>query len=172
MKLFVILFISAVAIFSGCKSEKLTSHQRKSENSKIKTRIESFLVSYSKKDLSAILPMLSASNDFHFLGSDVSEINRSKSDFQNQLINDWKLFDSVHFGEINNLSMRISDCGDLAVTVFDAPMTVIVRGNQSKIFFRMSMTFIKENGLWQMVQGLASVPSIGESSIELIQKLK
>lgn len=171
MKTLSLIFIIAFLV-SGCKSEKLTSEQIDSEKDKIKTRIESFLISYAKKDMNTITAMLSASKEFNFLGSDVSEINQNKSDFQNQLDQDWKLFESVHFGEIRNLSIRISECGDLAVAVFDAPMTVTVRGNQSKFFFRMSNTFLRENGLWQLVQGLGSVPSVGESSVELIQKLK
>lgn len=171
MKTLLLLFIIAMLV-SGCKSEKLTSEQVDSEKDKIRTRIESFLISYAKKDMNTIVSMLSSSKEFNFLGSDVSEINKNKADFQNQLDQDWKLFELVHFGEIRNLSIRISDCGDLAVAVFDAPMTVTVKGNQSKFFFRMSNTFVKENGLWQLVQGLGSIPSVGESSVELIQKLK
>jgi hypothetical protein len=171
MKVFVILFIIAV-LMTGCKSEKLTPDQIDTEKDKIKTRIETFLLSYAKKDMNTIISMLSSSKEFHFLGSDISEISKEKSDFQNQLDQDWKLFDSIQFGEIRNFSIRISECGDLAVAVFDAPMTVVVKGNQSKIFFRMSNSFVKENGLWQLVQGLGSIPSVGESSVELIQKLK
>ncbi len=171
MKTFSLLIIIALLV-SGCKSEKLTSEQIGSEKDKIKTRIETFLISYAKKDLNAIISMLSSSKEFNFLGSDVSEINKNKADFQNQLDQDWKLFESVDFGEIRNLSIRISECGDLAVALFDAPMTVTVKGNQSKFFFRMSNTFVKENGLWQLLQGLGSIPSVGESSVELIQKLK
>lgn len=171
MKILAWLFIIALVV-SGCKSEKLTSEQIDTEKTKIKTRIETFLISYEKKDINTIISMLSSSKDFNFLGSDVSEINKNKADFQNQLDQDWKLFESVDFGEIRNLSIRISECGDLAVAVLDAPMTVIVKGNQSKFIFRLSLTFVKENGLWQIVQGLGSIPSVGESSVELIQKLK
>ncbi|MDZ7624505.1 MAG: nuclear transport factor 2 family protein [Ignavibacteriaceae bacterium] len=171
MKTLSLLFI-VVFLVSGCKSEKLTTDEINAEKDKVKTRIESFLLSYANKDMNKIIAMLSSSEEFHFLGSDVSEINKNKSDFQNQLDQDWKLFESVHFGEIRNLSIRISECGDLAVAVFDAPMTVTVKGNQSKFFFRISNTFVKEKGLWQLVQGLGSIPSVGESSVELIQKLK
>jgi len=171
MKTLSILLITMLALVSGCKSEKLTSDEINAEKDKVKTRIESFLLSYANKDMNKIIAMLSSSKEFHFLGSDVSEINSSVADFQNQLDQDWKFFETVHFGEIRNLSIRISECGDLAVAVFDAPMTVTVKGNQSKFFFRMSNTFVKENNIWQLVQGLASIPSVGESSVELIQKL-
>lgn len=171
MKTLVILFITGI-ILNACNPQKLTPEQTAVENDRIKTRIETFLTTYANKDMNTLVRMLSTSKDFHFLGSDVSEINKNKAEFQNQIDQDWKLFDTVHFGEIRNLSIRISDCGDLAATVFDAPMTVSVKGNQSKFFFRMSSTFVKENGLWQLVQGLGSIPSVGESSVELIQKLK
>lgn len=169
---YLLILTAAAFVISGCKSDRLTSEQIDSEKDKVKTRIESFLASYAKKDMNTIITMLSSSKEFHFLGSDIAEINKSKSDFQNQLDQDWKLFDSVHFGEIRNISIRISECGDLSVAVYDAPMTVIVKGNQSKFLFRISNTFLKENGLWQLVQGLGSIPSVGESSVELIQKLK
>lgn len=171
MKTISLLFVITLLMI-GCKSEKLTSDEISVEKDKVKTRIESFLVSYANKDMNKILAMLSSSEEFYFLGSDVSEINNSTSDFQNQLDQDWKLFESIHFGEIRNLSIKISECGNLAVAVFDAPMTVVVKENQSKFFLRMSNTFVKENGLWQLVQGLGSMPSVGESSVELIQKLK
>jgi len=171
MKTFSLLFVITLLMI-GCKSEKLTSDEINAEKDKVKTRIESFLVSYANKDMNTVISMLSASKEFKFLGSDVSEINNSKSDFQNQLDQDWKLFESIHFGEIRNLSIKISECGDLAAAVFDAPMTVVVKENQSKFFLRMSNTFIKENGLWQLVQGAGSIPSIGESSVELNQKIK
>lgn len=171
MKTISLLFVITLLMIS-CKSEKLTSGEINAEKDKVKTRIESFLVSYTNKDMNKILAMLSSSEEFRFLGSDVSEINNSTADFQNQLDQDWKLFESIHFGEIRNLSIKISECGDLAVAVFDAPMTVMVKENQSKFFLRMSNTFVKENGLWQLVLGAGSIPSIGESSIELNQKIK
>src|SRR5690606_19065533 len=151
MKKLSLLFV-IVFLVSGCKSEKLTPDEINAEKDKIKTRVESLLLSYANKDITKIIAMLSSTNEFHFLGSDLSEINSSVADFQNQLDQDWKLFETVHFGEIRNLSIRISDCGDLTVAVFDAPMTVVVKGNRSKFFFRMSNTFVKENGLWQLAQ--------------------
>ncbi|MFO7526410.1 MAG: nuclear transport factor 2 family protein [Ignavibacteriaceae bacterium] len=172
MKQLTVLIIYTLIIVNGCKTEDLTSARLNTEKNKIKTRIETLLKSYAEKDMNSIISMLSSSKEFSFLGSDVAEINSNKSDFQNQLDQDWKLFDTVHFGEIRNLSVMISGNGDLAIAVFDAPMTVVVKGNQSKFIFRMANTFTKENGLWMLVQGLVSIPSVGESSVELIQKLK
>lgn len=117
-----------------------------------------------------ILGMLSDSKDFYFLGSDVVEINRSKADFQNQLDKDWKLFESISFGDVRKLAVKISDCGDIASAIFEVPVTATLKGNQSKFFFRMTFVFENENGLWQIAQGVVSIPSIGESSAELNQR--
>lgn len=171
MKILLSILLLFALLFSACKNEKFTAEQLKSEKEKLKTRIESFLVSYSEKDLNKVLAMLSNSNEFHFSGSDISEINISKSEFQNQLMNDWKLFDSIRLGELSNYSFRISSCGDLAVAVFDTPATVFIKGIQSKFFLRMSLTFINENGLWQISQGLSTMPSVGESSVELTKRM-
>ncbi len=167
-----ILIICTIMIIAGCNSNKLTENQINSEKDKIRARIESFLLSYEKKEMNTILGMLSNSKDFFFLGSDIVEINRSKTDFQNQLDKDWSLFDSISFGEIRKLTIRLSECGDMATALYEVPVSTTVKDNQSKFFFRMTLVFLNENGLWQIIQGDVSIPSVGESSAELNQKLK
>lgn len=167
-----ILIICTIMIFAGCNSNKLTENQINSEKDKIRARIESFLLSYEKKEMNAILGMLSNSEDFFFLGSDIVEINRSKTDFQNQLDKDWSLFDSISFGEIRKLIIRLSECGDMATALYEVPVSTKVKDNQSKFFLRMTLVFLNENRLWQIIQGDVSIPSVGESSAELNQKLK
>jgi ketosteroid isomerase-like protein len=161
---------SLIILFAGCNSNKLSETQVNSEKDKIRARIESFLLSYEKKDMNTILGMLSNSKDFFFLGSDIVEINRSKADFQNQLDKDWKLFESISFGDIRKLTINISNYGDLATAIYEVPVTAMLKGNQSKFFFRMTNVFEFENGLWQIVQGVVSIPSVGESSAELNQR--
>src|SRR5690606_41989032 len=79
----------------------------KSETEKIRTRIETFTAAYEKKDMNALIALLSSSNSFYFLGSDVAEKNFNISDFRNQIDHDWELFDSINFGQIRNESIII-----------------------------------------------------------------
>lgn len=171
MKHFFIVLITLI-ILSGCSNKKFTDDQKNSEKEKIKTRIETFIAAYENKDMSAVISMLSASNSFFFFGSDVAEKNYNISDFQNQMDHDWQLFDKIDFGQIRNESIIISDSGDLAVAIYEIPVSASVGNSLSKFVLRMTNTFIKENGIWLLVQGMSSIPSVGESSAELIQKIK
>ncbi len=153
----------------GCDSGRLSQNQLNTEKDIIRTRIDSFLVSYQNKNLSTILSMLSSSKDFFFFGSDLAEINKSKSDFQNQLVQDWKLFDSIEFGEIKNINTVISKFGDFANAVFEVPMKVVISKIPSSFMIRLVLCFNKEVGIWKIQQRLMSVPSIGQSSAELVQ---
>jgi ketosteroid isomerase-like protein len=161
-----------VFLLTGCNNPSLTADQKNNEKEKIKTRIESYISAYEKKDMKGVISMLSSSSSFLFYGSDVAEKNYNLSDFQVQLEQDWNLFDSIDFGELRNFSIIISDNGDLAVAIYEAPVTLNIRNAVSKITLRMTNTFTKENSVWQLVQGMASIPSVGESSAELIQKMK
>lgn len=164
-------YLFIIFLLIGCHSEKLTQEELNSEKERVQTRIENFLNAYANKDMDSIMPMLAGSEDFQFFGSDVSEVNKSKADFQNQIDQDWKLFKTIQFGELRNLSIKISDCGDLAVASYEIPMAVSIGETQSKFIFRMSNAFIKDQGLWKLVQGFASIPSTGQSSVELANKL-
>jgi ketosteroid isomerase-like protein len=165
-------FLLITSFFYGCSDSNLTNDQKNGEKEKIKTRIEAFVNAYEKKDMNTVIAMLSTSNSFFFLGSDIAEKNYNISDFQNQMDHDWELFDNIDFGQIRNESIIISDSGDLAVAIYEIPVSADVGGSAAKFVLRMTNTFVKEKGMWQLVQGMASIPSVGESSAELIQKLK
>ncbi len=166
---FFISFLVLTVLFAGCDNNKLTQDQINTEKNVIIARIESFIVSYQKKDLSTILSMLSSSNDFLFFGSDLAEIVKSKADFQNQLIQDWKLFESIQFGDLRNVDILISNSGDFANSIFEVPMKAVISETPSSITIRMDLCFLKEDRVWKIRQALVSIPSVGQSSSELVQ---
>lgn len=166
-----IIFLSVLMIIS-CDSDRLNHNQLNAEKDVIRARIDSFLVSYQSKDLNTILSMLPSSKNFFFFGSDIAEINKSKFDFQNQLVQDWKLFDSIEFGDPKNLDVAVSKSGDFANALFEVPMKVVINKIPSSFTMRFDLCFTKEDGVWKIQQGLVYVPSIGQSSAELVLKTK
>jgi|GEM_PF-5911336 len=171
MKLLIKIIIT-FSIIAGCNHDEISDEQRKSETEKIRTRIETFTAAYEKKDMNALIALLSSSNSFYFLGSDVAEKNFNISDFRNQIDHDWELFDSINFGQIRNESIIIADSDDLAVAIYEIPVLSKVGNSHSKFVMRMTNTFVKENGVWQLIQGMVAIPSVGESSAELIKMKK
>src|SRR5690606_31101463 len=87
MKLLIKIIIT-FSIIAGCNHDEISDEQRKSETEKIRTRIETFTAAYEKKDMNALIALLSSSNSFYFLGSDVAEKNFNISDFRNQIDHD------------------------------------------------------------------------------------
>lgn len=164
-----ISFLLTILLMIACDSPKPSQDQINVEKDIIRARIESFLISYQNKDLDTILSMLTSSKNFLFLGSDLAEINKSKSDFQNQLVQDWKLFDSITFGDIRNIDIVISKSFDIANAIFEVPMKVVISKIPSALTIRFDLSFTNEKGVWKIQQGLVYVPSIGQSSSELVQ---
>jgi ketosteroid isomerase-like protein len=164
----IFILILAAVLNAGCNENNSPDNQNNSAKNQIRTRIERFLAAYESKDMNALVKMLSTSKEFLYFGSDIAEVNQSTADFQNQIDQDWKLFDKISFGEIRNLSIRISSAGDLAAAVYEIPVAADINGIQTKFMMRMSQIFLNENGLWQLVQGMSSIPSVGESAVELI----
>ena len=159
------------SILTGCVNQnKFSEDQKNVEKEKLKSRIQSFFLAYENKNMDEIISMLSSSDDFFYFGSDVSEIGGSKAKFQNQMDMDWKLFNKVKFGEIKNNSIFISDDGSFASSMLEIPFNVVISDNPSSFIFRVSLTFTNESGVWRIVQALFSVPSVGQSSVELVQK--
>lgn len=168
MKFSLSLLISILLVIS-CDSNRLSRDQINAEKDIIRARIESFLISYQNKDLDKILSILSSSKNFFFFGSDLAEINKSKSDFQIQMVQDWKLFDSITFGDIRNADIVVSKSGDFANAIFEVPMKVVISKIPSSFAMRLDLCFLNEDGIWKIKQGLVSIPSVGQSSSELLQ---
>ncbi len=156
----------------SCDSDRLNHNQLNAEKDVIRARIDSFLVSYQSKDLNTILSMLPSSKNFFFFGSDIAEINKSKFDFQNQLVQDWKLFESIEFGDPKNFDVAVSKSGEFANALFEVPMKVVINKIPSSFTMRFDLCFTKEDEVWKIQQGLVYVPSIGQSSAELVLKTK
>ena len=166
-----IFFISLFIFLEGCTNQNnLSPEQKKVEIEKIKSRIEAFFAGYEKKDMDEIMSALTSSNEFSFFGSDVSEMGTSKAEFQNQMDMDWKLFEKASFSNIKVLSTFISEDGTLASSLVSTTFNVVISETQSSFTFRSALTFTNENGIWKILQASFSVPSVGQSSAELVQE--
>ena len=166
-----IILLGLFIFFEGCMNHNgLSPEQKKVEKEKIKSRIDVFFVAYEEKNMDEIMSALTSSNEFSFFGSDVSEMGTSKAEFQNQMDMDWKLFEKVNFNNTKILSIVISDDGTLASALVSTTFNVTINGTQSSFTFRSALTFTNENGIWKIVQASFSVPSVGQSSAELVQE--
>jgi len=164
---FLLLTLSFVI---GCVQPEMTADQKATEIEAIKSQITKFFIAYEVRDVELAKSVVSPSGDFHAFGTDAAEVMRNQSDFEKQVEDDLKLFESVKTGELKNLSVQISNNADLASAYYEIPVVVTIGGETSKSMLRFAQTFRKENGEWRMVQSIASSPSTGQSSAELVQQ--
>lgn len=167
------IFILILSFISGCSNQKnLTSELKNIEKEKIKSKVEAFLKAYEKKDMDEIISNLSDQDEFSFFGSDISEMGGSKAEFQNQMDMDWKLFENINFSNTKIFSTIISNDGSQASSLLETTFNAVISGTKSTFTFRAALTFTNEEGIWKITQALFTVPSVGQSSAELIQKLQ
>jgi ketosteroid isomerase-like protein len=168
-----LLYLFALTLFfTSCNQDEMSSKQLASEKNAIEDQIQKLLSGYSAKDIEAVKSVFSASDELIVFGTDAREVFRSLSDWEEQLNNDFQLFESAKFGALQNLSIQISKSGDLAVAFFEAPAEMIFEGQTYPSFFRSARTFKKENDSWLIVQSLSATASEGQSSAELVKQME
>jgi ketosteroid isomerase-like protein len=167
-----IALLMLVAFAFGCGPQKLTSEQMAQEKEAIKAVIAGFNQAYQAKDLAGVMKGISTSAEFMFLGTDSAEIIKSQTDFENQMKNDWQAFESVQVGEIRNLSVQVSNDGELASAVYEVPFDVVIGGQSAHLLLRFGHGLKKENGQWRIAQGLAAAATVGQSSAEMVAKMQ
>ena len=167
-----IIIMLLISLILGCEPLKMTSEQIAAEKKAIDSIITEFNKGYESKDIESMIKLFSKSDELIGFGTDSAEVTKSIDEWRTQFENDFQLFDSVKIGNLRNLSIQISNGGDLASAVYEAPADMVYDGQSAHIFLRFANTWKKENGEWRIIQLMASSATKGQSSAELIKKMK
>jgi len=149
---------------------KMSSQDLANEKLVVQATVTKFWKAYEQKDLATITKLLSTSGELTFFGTDSAEVIKSLAQWEALMKNDWKLFDSTHFGDPQNVSIQLSSHGELASLVYEVPDVSLVEGKQVESLDRFAMTLIKENGEWRIIQGMTAVATVGQSSADLVAR--
>jgi ketosteroid isomerase-like protein len=166
------LFAAVAWMMYGCGSPRTPPVDVAQEKAAIKSLIRYFHLAYETRDQSALENLFSTSMEMVWFGTDSAEVIRNIPAWEGQMKNDWELFDSFRTGEVRNLSIQVSGDGEFASAVWEVPAVVKVGGKESASLFRFGGGLTKENGRWRFTQGLAAVATVGQSSAELVAKMK
>lgn len=159
-------------LISGCGPKKLTLD----DIAKEKKAIESVAVDYNNqvaaKNTDAILKLFSNSPEFVFIGTDSAEVFRSMNQCRSHLEVDWQLLDVSRVGDLRNVSILISNDGDLASMLYEVPWDMNFAGQTMHALVRFAMTMTKENSEWHIIQGLGQMATVGQSSEDMLAQMK
>lgn len=161
-----------IAFISGCGPKKLTQEDIIKE----KKAVESVALSYNKlvaaKNTEAILNLFSNSSEHIFIGTDSAEVFKNKDQLKSHLEVDWQLLDVSKVGDLRNVSILISTDGQLASMLYEIPWDMNFAGQQMHVIVRFAMTMTKESNEWHIIQGLAQIATVGQSSEDLLAQMK
>jgi ketosteroid isomerase-like protein len=167
----VILVLFSIVLIAGCGPQKLTNEQIATEKKAIEGLITKFHSAYEAKDVTGITDLFSK-GELTFFGTDSAEVLKNASDVQKEFKADSELVGSAKLGTIRNLSIQVASMGDLASAVYEVPGDLVMAGQSSHALIRFAMTFKKENNVWKIVQGEGAFATTGQSSAELVEKMK
>lgn len=137
--------------------------------SQIDSLIQVFLSTYSTKNPDNMAAMVT--DDLHFFGTDSAEVITNSAGFREQMSNDFKLFETARFEAVRHRSIVLDEDNELASAVFEVPVTMTAGEQSNRAVIRFAQTFRREGDSWRLVQGMASFPSRGQSSAELVAKM-
>ncbi len=167
-----VALLVVLTLLPGCAPRKMTPEQIASQKSAIESLVSNFWTAYGSKDLATVTKAYTSSNDLLCFGTDSAEIIRTIPQVEAMCKSDWELFESVKFGTMKNVSTLVSSDGALGSITCEMPADITVGGQQTHSLFRFGGTVRKENGQWRFVHGLIAVATVGQSSAELVAKMK
>lgn len=172
MKTYLLILISIILLLnSSCgpqKPQPLSAEQVNKEKEAIIEVIKKFNEAYQTKNFSPIIDLLS--KDVIFFGTDSAEVIKSLAEFQEELQKQWKVYDSIIFGNIVDMSIIMDNNASFASVIYGIPCDLISGDKQEHLFLRYARTLKKENNRWVIVSGIVGATTKGLSNTELYEQ--
>lgn len=166
----VTFFISGCANNSDPGLKALTDEEITTEKQAITEQITSLLNAYELRDPALSIEILS-SEELLCFGTDAAEVIRTKDQWNDQITNDLQLIESMKFGTLQNLTINVSETGDLAASLFEVRAELESFGESSNSLIRFSNTWKKEDDSWKAVGMMVAFATEGQSSAEILEQL-
>lgn len=166
------LVLLVASLLVGCSPQKLTVEDIAKEKKAVDVVLANFWKAYEMKDVAAMSKLLSPSSGIMFFGTDSVEVMKSAAQWDAEMKDDMQLFDSFKAGEPRNLSTQIDSYGELASTICEVPVDMTIAGQMSHSLARLAVTMKNDKGEWHIVQGMVAFATVGQSSAELVAKMK
>ena len=163
--------LAVLCLLYGCSPQKPIPDMAK-EKVALEATIGSFESAYESKDMAAMKKLFSQSDDVAWFGTDSAEVIRGWAQWEKQMNDDWQLFETIKMAPPRNLSIILDPYAEMASAIFEAPTDVTMAGQSLHMLIRFSSALRKENGEWRFVQGTVGAASVGQSSAEMVAKMK
>ncbi len=155
----VLLIISAL-FFLGCGQQKLSQEEIEDIREEISAFLSEGSIAFETGNIEYFKN--AASVDITGFGTTKESVYTNMDEWVEALKKDFQSMDStpysIKFGELRHLSIQVSETGDMATAIYEAPYEVSLEGEIYPGLFRMANTWKKEKGEWKYVQWLGARP--------------
>jgi ketosteroid isomerase-like protein len=165
-----ILLLLIASALTSCVNPRRVPMDIHRDRADVVATVIRFWQAYERKDLATLSTMLTTGDDFMFFGSDAAEVVKTRREWEELMRNDWRLFETIRFGEPRNISVQISRDRQLASIVYEVTDISMVEGKNIESLDRFAMTMRKEDGAWRIVHGMTAVATKGESSAGIVAR--
>jgi hypothetical protein len=169
----IIPFFLILLLFTGCgpdKPKELTDEQLSAEQESVKNVIVQYNKAFQNKNFQPIISLLS--KNVKFFGTDSAEVINSFVDFKAEMEKEWKLFQSIEYGEMVDFSVFMDKGATLASVIYGLPCVMTLNGESQRYFLRYARTLKKEDGKWLIVSGIVGKTTLGQSTTEQLEKIQ
>ncbi|MDQ1267014.1 MAG: SnoaL-like protein [Bacteroidota bacterium] len=158
MTKFLLPLFMVVILASCCPEPKLLSPEEvEKEKNAIIAVNKAYNVSSEEKNFSAMVETLAG--EVIFFGTDSAEIIRTFADFKTKMLDQWKQYDKIKYGEMVDISIQMDKNATFASMIYGIPCTLTKGGTSSSYFLRVARMLKKENDKWVIVSGIVGLTS-------------
>ncbi len=164
MKKIILLFVLGL-ILNACMNDNvqdLTKEQKEKAQAEIIDLMKQYNTAFQNKDFPGLVHTLH--NDVVFFGSDSTEAIKSLTEFKEVVLKQWKFYDKMSYGEINNPTIYLDPLGTFASIIYGLPCYYreVGKSDDGYFFLRVARTLKKEKSGWKIISGIVSVTSTGK----------
>lgn len=141
----------------------LSAEQIKEEKQKIIQVNEAYNKASEKEDFAAMVKTLS--DEVNFFGTDSAEVIKSFAEFKEKMIKQWETYDTIRYGAMTDVSIKMDKHGTLASIIFGVPLTVVLNGVENTYYLRVARTLEKKIDKWLISQGIVGIARTPEDEM-------
>lgn len=129
------------------------------------SRLREFLDLYASKDIPGLMNLV-GDDSLVVMGSDLSEVCTTRSQVEELLRNDFRLWDSASFGTLSRVFTHQSR--NTITAFFDVPFTMRRGANEQTVVVRFATVWSRTASGLKLIQSMNTVPTVGQSAKDLL----
>lgn len=137
------------------KPQPLSPAELEVEKEKIVDVIKRYNTASANKAWSDMVELLS--KDVTFYGTDSAEVLKNFQEFQKQIYQQWELYDTMVYGDLDDVHIEIDPQGQLASIIFGVPCDITKSDKTIHYYLRIARTLIKEEKKWVIKSGIVGI---------------